>query len=141
MRRTLLFVLAMLLLVACGDSISDSPPEPVLNTTAHSESDATWSGKGRASDISWRFLDLNHISYQLTWTNLDPSRAVNVHWALHFVDHAGFEIFKSSGTSKIIPAASSRAVQDIINTWPTFTNLDLASQITKMEVWASFTFD
>ena len=148
MKKTLLFVLALVLLVGCGDSVTTPapPPEPVLNTTAHSERDAAWTDEiVTASAISWRFLDLQSISYQLTWTNNDPSRAVTVNWSLHFVDRAGFKIFESPGTSRIIPAASSRYVQDIVSTfsypdWITL-DLDLANTISNMDLWASFTFD
>ena len=146
MKKILMFVLGMVLLVACGEFDPMSAGPAGLNTTVHSESNGTWTENGleptgpTASDISWRFLELNRISYQMTWTNNDPSRAVTVSYSLHFVDDAGFEIWKSSSFSTIISAASSRDTQDIIIQY-IIDSVDLANQISAMEVWASFTFD
>jgi hypothetical protein len=140
MKKILMFVLGMVLLVACGEFDPMSAGPAGLNTTVHSESNGTWPDGPTASDISWRFLELNRISYQMTWTNNDPLRAVTVWYSLHFVDDAGFEIWKSNDASTIISAASSRDTQDIISQY-IIDSVDLANQISAMEVWASFTFD
>ena len=75
MKKTLLLALAMLLLVACGDSDSPTRPE-VLNTTAHSEVDGTWPDGPSVSGINWRLVDLMggvRVSYNMTW---DQQRSI-----------------------------------------------------------------
>jgi len=96
MKKTLLLTLGMVLLVACGGSDpTTGPSEPVLNTTAHSEVDGTWLDGPSVSAINWRLVDLRfygalRISYNMTWTDNDPSRAINITYYLTFYDASGF---------------------------------------------------
>ena len=79
------------------------------------------------------------VSYNLTWTNNDPSRAVRISYDLHFKDANGFELGMAYGEVVTISAASSRQVGGIKDL-EGVTTVSVANQISKMEVWASFSF-
>jgi len=151
MKRTLISALAMVMLVACGGSdyttgySSEASSEAVLNTTARSEIDGSWTDGPSVSGISWRLVDLLvdeslRISYNMIWTNNDPSRAVTVSYQLHFLDANGVELAKDYGDSVTIPAASSAQVGAIVKLYGV-TEVSFANQISEMDVWADFTFN
>ena len=132
-------------LVACGGSDSTTGPE-VLNTTPRSEVDGTWPDGPSVSGISWRLVDLDglfgavRVSYNMTWTNNDPSRAVTVSYQLHFLDANRVELAKDYGDSVTIPAASSAQIGAIVKLYGV-TEVSFANQISEMDVWADFTFN
>ena len=148
MKRTLLFVLAMVLLVACGGSDSTTTTSPEgINTTARTETGGTWPDGPSVSAISWRLVDLGYygalrVSYNITRTNNDPSRAISILYYLTFFDANGFQIGSNEFSyvaSVTISPASSRSLTGTHN-MPTVQTVDLANQISEMRVGASFTF-
>jgi hypothetical protein len=150
MKRTLLSSLAMVLLVACGGSDSTTAPTTTtvpdtLLTWPHFETGGTWRPAGTSvSGISWRRIDMGfygalRISYNMTFTNNDPSRAVRIGFTIHFKDANGFELAKTVGDYVTISVASSREIGGVVDL-EGITTVSLANQITKMEVRAGFTF-
>jgi uncharacterized protein YcfL len=152
MKRNLLFVLAMVLLVACGGSDSTTGPATAtgpdgINTTPRTETGGAWPDGPSVSAISWRLVDLGfygalRVSYNITLTNNDPSRAISISYYFTFFDANGFQIGGnefSYVSSVTIPPASSRSLSGTLNVARVET-VDLANQISEMRVGATFTF-
>ena len=144
MKRTLLFVLAMVLLVACSDSTGPGG----LNTAPHTE--PGWQAEGvELSNVSWRLIDLGgwngggepiaRVSYNMAWTNKDPLRTVDIGYELHFNDANGFELAKIWAGNVVLTGGSSQQVTGTVSLGGVIT-VSLANQITEMEVWTDFIY-
>ena len=132
-----------ILLVACGDSESTTGPEG-LNTTPRSE--LGWQAElVKLSNVSWRFIDIGglynaaRVSYNMAWTNKDPSRTVDIGYELHFNDANGFELAKIWAGNVVLTGGSSQQVTGTVVLLDVLT-VSLANQITEMEVWTDFIY-
>jgi hypothetical protein len=133
-------------LAACGDSPTEPPPPPSLNTSIHAETLHSWGNGVTATDVRWRFIELTpdgvRGSYEATWDN-STGQAVSVSYHIRFYDGAALEIdrypsFLSMSTT--VAAGTERSVTG------TFTLVDtrsvaVANAVANMEIWASFEFE
>ena len=144
MKKALLFALAMVLLVACSDSTGPGG----LNTAPHTE--PGWQAEGvELSNVSWRLIDMDgrfatisnaaRVSYNMAWTNKDPSRTVDIGYELHFNDANGFELAKIWAGNVVLTGGSSQQVTGTVVLLDVLT-VSLANQITEMEVWTDFIY-
>ena len=146
MKKTLLSSLAMVLLVACSDSTGPGG----LNTAPHTE--PGWQAElVQLSNVSWRLIDMRgfdnqryitnaaRVSYNMAWTNKDPSRTVDIGYELHFNDANGFELAKIWAGNVVLTGGSSQQVTGTVSLLDVIT-VSLANQITEMEVWTDFIY-
>ena len=141
--------IVLITLVACGDSESTTGPGG-LNTTPRSE--PGWQAElVELSNVSWRLIDMRgsdyqgynsnsaRVSYNMEWTNKDPSRTVDIGYELHFNDANGFELAKIWAGNVVLTGGSSQQVTGTVSLVDVIT-VSLANQITEMEVWTSFIY-
>ena len=139
--------IVLITLVACGDSGSTTGPGG-LYTTPRSE--PGWQAEGvELSNVSWRLIDLGgwngggepiaRVSYNMAWTNKDPSRTVDIEYDLHFNDANGFELAKTGGGNVVLTGGSSQQITGTVLLLDVLT-VSLANQITEMEVWTDFIY-
>ena len=139
--------IVLITLVACGDSESTTGPGG-LNTTPRSE--PGWQAElVELSNVSWRLIDMDgrfatirnaaRVSYNMAWTNKDPSRTVDIGYELHFNDANGFELAKIWAGNVVLTGGSSQQVTGTVSLVDVIT-VSLANQITEMEVWTSFIY-